>query len=84
VETNLVKRSGGAAGFTEKSRFRQGDNASRIAGHLNPGDTLHEYAILNNIYDMTVPGKYSVRVDRRDVETDKIVKSNTLVINVTR
>jgi hypothetical protein len=67
-----------------KEPISAGDNASRIAGHLNPGDTLHEYAILNNIYDMTVPGKYSVRVDRRDVETDKIVKSNTLVINVTR
>lgn len=67
-----------------KDPISAGDNASRIAGHLNPGDTLHEYTILNNIYDLTAPGKYSVRVDRRDVETDKIVKSNTLVINVTR
>lgn len=32
-----------------KEPISAGDNASRIAGHLNPGDTLHEYAILNNI-----------------------------------
>lgn len=52
---------------------------------LNPGESLVGEITLSKLFDLTVPGEYSVQVSRDldDRESEPIVKSNTATITVT-
>jgi hypothetical protein len=52
------------------------DNYSRIMGELQPGETLKEKVVINDLYDLSQPGEYSI-LARRGVE-----KSNVISISV--
>lgn len=49
------------------------DGVSIVSGHLPPGEVLSEFTVLNRIYDLSVPGQYTVRVERRDPDQKVMV-----------
>ena len=53
-------------------------------GHiaLAPGATLGDDLLISDLFDLTVPGKYTVQLQRLD-EAGTAVKSNTITITVT-
>jgi hypothetical protein len=67
------------------------DHHSEMLVSLNPGETVQEFVYLNNIYDLSQPGKYTVQVKnttyasdadvKSGIKTD--VKSNTVTLTVT-
>lgn len=52
---------------------------------LEPGGTAKTESLISRLFDMTAPGKYSVRALRgvSDKESDGSAQSNTLVVTVT-
>jgi hypothetical protein len=54
---------------------------------VKPGETYEEKLVLSKEYDMSRPGRYSIRVQRSDVLNDTntvtFVKSNTITVIVT-
>ncbi len=54
---------------------------------LKPSETSQEKLVLDKEYDLTKPGRYSIRVQRSDVLSDTntviFVKSNTIIVTVT-
>ena len=50
--------------------------------YLQPGETMNEEIILNKLYDVSKPGRYTVRVQSQG-EPDGFAKSNTVIITVT-
>jgi hypothetical protein len=51
---------------------------------VKAGKTVHYHSILNDLYDVTVPGTYVLRVEKIDPTTNALVKSNTLPIVVAK
>ncbi len=63
---------------------------SRAGVILKPGESLKDFAILSNLFDLSKPGKYTVTAqnERRSVDSSHelnlvYVKSNTITITVT-
>ena len=63
---------------------------SRMGVILKPGDSLEDFTILSNIFDLSKPGKYTVTVqnERRSSDSSNelkliYVKSNTITVTVT-
>jgi hypothetical protein len=57
-------------------------HGSIVVFDLKPGETLKDGLILNKLFDLTVPGKYSIRVQRRDDATKSLVTSNTATVTI--
>jgi hypothetical protein len=55
---------------------------SIVAGDLPPGGIMRETTFLDRIYDLTSPGKYTVRVEKRGLDHRVLGKSNVLSITV--
>jgi hypothetical protein len=52
---------------------------------LRPGESsLGFEVVLSKIYDLTKPGEYIVQMERRDENTNVLVKANTITITVIR
>lgn len=49
---------------------------------ISPGHTGLDEILINKLYDMSHPGRYSIQILRTDPESKTIVKSNTIQINV--
>jgi len=49
---------------------------------LKPGESLTEEVILNKLYILDKPGKYTIQVDHVDPETRVPVKSNTITVTL--
>jgi hypothetical protein len=51
---------------------------------LKPGDTLKDHVVVNDLYDISTPGKYSVSVERKLPEELGVgtVKSNVITVTV--
>ena len=50
---------------------------------LSPGKTLEYRTVLNDLYDMSQPGEYTIQVEKLDPITSTIVKSNIITVIVT-
>lgn len=52
---------------------------------VNPGQSLKEGVTLSKLFDLTIPGRYTVQVSRhaQDNDSGQLVKSNTATIIVT-
>src|SRR5258706_741466 len=50
---------------------------------LKPGETLDGESILNQEYDLSIPGKYTIQAVRADPISKNVVKSNTITVTVT-
>ena len=55
---------------------------SVVAYYLKPGQTHETRSYLNRVYDLSQPGKYTIQVQRRDPDSNTIVKSNAITITV--
>jgi hypothetical protein len=51
------------------------DNYSRIAGEMQPGQTLKERVVLSDLYDMSEPGDYVVQAQRVEPANGAVLKS---------
>jgi hypothetical protein len=49
---------------------------------VKPGESLNDGMIVNRLFDLARPGKYTVRVIRRDEATKTLVMSNTITVTV--
>jgi hypothetical protein len=58
---------------------------SHMLETLKPGEELNDDAVVTKLYDITLPGKYSLQVSRQssDAPGGNIVKSNKIGITVT-
>lgn len=50
---------------------------------VKPGANLRDGTVLNKLVDLTRPGKYTIRVRRRDEGTKLSVTSNTITVTLT-
>ncbi len=59
--------------------------ASFIQFPLKPGESLDDEALITNLYDLHIPGKYLIQVSRSDFDNpnSKAIKSNILAVTVT-
>lgn len=56
---------------------------SPIPAVVTPGKTIVEIIVLNDLYDLSEPGTYSVQVERTDPLSKTTVQSNKLTIVIT-
>jgi methyl coenzyme M reductase subunit D len=56
---------------------------SSIQVTVQAGKIIKDYADLNELYDISQPGKYTIQVERTDPTTRSVVKSNSIVVTVT-
>jgi len=56
---------------------------SPIIFPLQPGETLKDDMILNDLFDLKVPGKYTVQIQHEDPVTHNPVKSNIITLTIT-
>jgi hypothetical protein len=54
-----------------------------VSGPLKPGDKVQEHYVLNDLYDFSDVGKYTVQVQQKDPKTKTFIKSNTITVTVT-
>ena len=52
-------------------------------GSYKPGEQSTEVVAVNDLYDLSKPGQYTIQVRRWDDETKTWVKSNTITVTVT-
>lgn len=50
---------------------------------VKPGESVIEEVILNKLYELDKPGKYTIRVEHTDPVTQMPVKSNTITLTIT-
>ncbi|MBO0861839.1 MAG: carboxypeptidase regulatory-like domain-containing protein [Chloracidobacterium sp.] len=86
----IVKGNNGAT--LNETRYKKGVNRGigSIAGSsrlltLNPGEEITEKSKINKLYDMSIPGGYTVQVEKElpASEGKGMVKSNTITVIVT-
>jgi hypothetical protein len=51
--------------------------------YLKPGEAVKDELVVSNRYDLSQPGKYTIKVQRIDTETMAMVESNTITMTVT-
>lgn len=77
---------GGAVAETKYYRqFKEGtiDMMGHIMGHeVEPGESLKEEVTLNKLYDLSLPGQYTIQARRLDHPSKTYVKSNTIKLTV--
>jgi hypothetical protein len=54
-----------------------------IERYLKPGEAVKDELVVSNRYDLSQPGKYTIKVQRIDTETMATVESNTITMTVT-
>lgn len=50
---------------------------------IQPGETLTDVIIVNKLFDLSQPGKYSIQAQRADPDSKMVVKSNIITVTVT-
>ena len=68
----------------EKQKQRVDPNfvASRFASPLGPGKSVTAECVVSKLYDMSVPGKYSIQLER--IWGRNVIPSNTITVNVVK
>jgi hypothetical protein len=56
---------------------------SMISVPVEPGESVAEQIIVNKLYDLSKPGKYTIQVEHEDPDTKTNVKSNTIIVTIT-
>jgi hypothetical protein len=80
----VVHRSDGSAVEPKEDfKLRPGMKISGFAAAIPPGKSVTEAINLSRWFDLIVPGKYEVQLQKGDHVSGSIVKSNTLTIEVT-
>lgn len=51
--------------------------------HLHPGESFRSEIVVTKIYDLKQPDDYTVQLQRKDIPSEKIVKSNSITVTVT-
>ena len=51
---------------------------------VQPRDAVKYYAVMNDLYDLSVPGQYTIQVNGTDPVTNAVVESNKITITVTK
>ncbi len=74
----------------EGSERDYSDNRREVPGTFSfgyrnpgPGETDETSFDVNKLYAPLAPGKYTIQVERTDEETNLVVKSNILAVEVT-
>jgi hypothetical protein len=67
--------------YGRESRQRQ-QTENRTVDYLQPGMSIVQTANVAKLAELNRPGKYKVRVSRRDSATGEVVASNELTLNV--
>jgi hypothetical protein len=49
---------------------------------LQPGETLKDDMILNDLFDLNTPGKYTIQIQHDDPVSRNPVKSNTITLTI--
>jgi hypothetical protein len=92
----VFDRAGKAAPLTAVgSAFRKGEAAVRENGKavrvfpgggsfikIAPGETVKDWLFIENQFDLSPPGTYSIQLERIDPATKLPVKSNTVTLTV--
>ena len=78
-----VKDASGVAlprGVRPEDQQRRAESWS--AAGLHPGRTYKDQIDLSKLFDLSAPGKYQISVHRVDRQTNVIVNSNTVTLNI--
>lgn len=51
---------------------------------LQPKKAVKYYAVMNDLYDLSVPGQYTIKVNGTDPVTNAVVESNEVAVTVTK
>jgi hypothetical protein len=51
---------------------------------LEPGESMVDTLEINDLYDLRMPGKYTVQVERTDSASKNLVKSNLVTLTITQ
>jgi hypothetical protein len=55
-----------------------------MAHNLKPGESMIDTVEVNDLYDLSLPGQYTIEVERRNIGSQSLVKSNSVVVTITR
>jgi uncharacterized protein (DUF58 family) len=88
VDVIVLSQNGAAVPKTAYGRtIYEGTEEVRTQGSVAratilPGAHFDEVSVLNDVYDMSVPGVYTVQVKSHDNDPKNIVASNTISVTV--
>jgi hypothetical protein len=83
AETELARRSLGHSTPDDEARSPTVVTGKLVLLNLKAGQSLTYQLNVDELYDLTVPGKYSIQIERLDDEANVSVKSNKITITVT-
>jgi dipeptidyl aminopeptidase/acylaminoacyl peptidase len=66
-----------------REAMQRQESQSPTVDYLQPGGTVVETAHLTKLVNLSRPGRYTVRVFRKDTESKAVVRSNEITLNVT-
>jgi dipeptidyl aminopeptidase/acylaminoacyl peptidase len=66
-----------------REAMQRQESQSPTVDYLQPGGTVVETAHLTKLVNLSRPGRYTVRVYRKDAESKTVVRSNEITLNVT-
>jgi dipeptidyl aminopeptidase/acylaminoacyl peptidase len=66
-----------------REAMQRQESQSQTVDYLQPGGSVVETAHLTKLVNLSRPGRYTVRVFRRDAESKTVVRSNEITLNVT-
>ena len=67
--------------YGREARQRQ-QTESRTVDYVQPGRVVMQTAHLAKLVNLSRPGVYTVQVSRKDPETQEVVESNEITLNV--
>lgn len=77
---NVLDDAGKPVPKTQYGNSLHPERGRAVGGSLNPGQEGEEFTILSRVFDLSMPGKYLVQVERTDRRRQTTVKSNTITI----
>jgi hypothetical protein len=83
AETELARRSLGHSTAADEARSPTVVTGKQVLLNLKAGQSFTYQLNIDELYDLSVPGKYSIQIERLDAEANVSVKSNKITITVT-
>lgn len=82
LETELARRSLGHSTPEDESRSPTVVTGKLVFLNLKAGQSFTYQLNVNELYDLSVPGKYSIQIERLNDEGNVSVKSNKITVTV--
>ena len=79
----LASSKGEMAFKDDKGNVRMMVSSGRMVP-IPPGGTLEDEVILTELYDLTQPGTYTVRVERKDLDAGPKISSNMITLTIVK